>query len=183
MPALPLTMGSGYLFGPVKGTAVVSVSATAAASAAFLLARYGLRGYVAGVADKYPKFRAIDKAIGKEGFKFVFLLRLSPLLPFSISNYLYGITSVKFLPYVVGSCLGMLPGTIAYVAGGAAVSALTDLTGPNAHAVREVNPFLLAVGIAATVGALFTIGRIASKAIKESEEFENEKNGEVTTSV
>lgn len=48
------------------------------------------------------KFLAIDKAIGENGFRVVTLLRLSPLLPFSLGNYLYGLTSVKFVPYVLG---------------------------------------------------------------------------------
>jgi uncharacterized membrane protein YdjX (TVP38/TMEM64 family) len=65
------------------------------------------------------KFLAIDKVIGEDGFRVVTLLRLSPLLPFSIGNYLYGLTSVKLLPYILGSWLGMLPGTWAYVSAGA----------------------------------------------------------------
>lgn len=182
VPALPLTLGSGYLFGLVKGTVVVSIAATAASCVAFATARYALRTYIVNIASRYPKFRAIDRAIGREGFKFVFLLRLSPLLPFSISNYLYGVTSVKFAPYLIGSWVGMLPGTIAYVSAGAAVNALTDLTGGKG-AISNVNPVLLVVGLFATVGALVTIGRIASKAIRESEEFENGKGEEVSDTV
>ena len=63
-------------------------------------------------------FAAIDRAIGKDSFKVVLLLRLSPLLPLAASNYLYGLTSVGLLPYVLGSWLGMLPGTLAYVSAG-----------------------------------------------------------------
>lgn len=69
-------------------------------------------------ARKHPKFAAIDRAIGKNGFKFVTLLRLSPLLPLAASNYLYGLTSVDLGSYVLGSWLGMLPGTYAYVSAG-----------------------------------------------------------------
>lgn len=61
------------------------------------------------------KFAAVDKAIGKQSLKVVTLLRLSPLLPLALSNYLYGLTSVDLGSYVLGSWLGMLPGTIAYV--------------------------------------------------------------------
>lgn len=63
----------------------------------------------------HPRFAAIDRAIGKDGLKFVTLLRLSPLLPLALSNYLYGLTSVDLGSYVLGSWLGMLPGTYAYV--------------------------------------------------------------------
>lgn len=162
VPAIPLTLGSGYLFGVPTGTALVSLSSTAAATAAFLISRYGLRDYISGVATKYPRFRAIDRAIGRQGFKFVLLLRLSPLLPFSVSNYLYGLTSVRLPQYVAGSWLGMLPGTVAYVSAGAALNALTDI----ASSKQAVNPYLLGIGLAATVGALYFIGQLAAGAIE-----------------
>lgn len=67
------------------------------------------------LAKDNAKFAAVDKAIGKQSLKVVTLLRLSPLLPLALSNYLYGLTSVDLGSYVLGSWLGMLPGTIAYV--------------------------------------------------------------------
>lgn len=168
VPAIPLTLGAGYLFGFVKGTVAVSIASTCAAAAAFLISRYGLRDVITRFADQYPKFRAIDRAIEREGFKVVFLLRLSPLLPFSISNYLYGLTSVQFSDYVLGSWLGMMPGTIAYVSAGAAVSALSEL-GMHKSAV---NPVLVVVGVLATIGVVWTIGKLAAEAIDMAEEEE-----------
>ena len=70
------------------------------------------------LAEKNNNFKAIDRAIGKNGFKVVTLLRLSPLLPLALSNYFYGLTSVDLPAYVAGSWLGMLPGTILYVIAG-----------------------------------------------------------------
>ncbi|GAU37935.1 hypothetical protein TSUD_269500 [Trifolium subterraneum] len=119
IPAVPLTMSAGLLFGSLTGTIIVSISGTVAASVAFLIARYFARERILKLVEGNKKFLAIDKAIGENGFKVVTLLRLSPLLPFSLGNYLYGLTSVKFLPYVLGSWLGMLPGTWAYVSAGA----------------------------------------------------------------
>lgn len=86
-----------------------------AAAVAFLIARYFARERILKLVEGNKKFLAIDKAIGENGFKVVTLLRLSPLLPFSLGNYLYGLTSVKFLPYVLGrlvstnSCSSMIP--------------------------------------------------------------------------
>ena len=77
-----------------------------------------LLSQVATLAAKNKRFAAIDRAISKNGFKFVVLLRLSPLLPLAASNYLYGLTSVDLGRYVLGSWLGMLPGTYAYVTAG-----------------------------------------------------------------
>ena len=70
------------------------------------------------LAEKNKNFQAIDRAIGKNGFRVVTLLRLSPLLPLALSNYFYGLTSVDLPAYVAGSWLGMLPGTILYVIAG-----------------------------------------------------------------
>ena len=67
------------------------------------------------------QFAAIDRAIGKDSFRVVLLLRLSPLLPLALSNYLYGLTSVDLVPYILGSWVGMLPGTLAYVTAGASL--------------------------------------------------------------
>lgn len=165
VPALPLTLGAGYLFGVVHGTIAVSISSSLAAAAAFLVARYGLRDAVTNLAGRLTKFRAIDRAIGREGFKFVFLLRLSPLLPFSISNYLYGLTSVDFVQFCAASWLGMLPGTIAYVSAGAAVSALTELgSGKVSHRVSSA---LVVLGFVGTIGVLWFAGRLASRIIAD----------------
>nr|PNR63088.1 hypothetical protein PHYPA_001513 [Physcomitrium patens] len=112
-------MSAGLLFGTLYGTILVSISGTLAATAAFLIARYFARDRILKVAQNNPKFLAIDKAVGADGFRVVTLLRLSPLLPFSLGNYLYRLTSIELGPYVLGSWLGMLPGTWVYVSAGA----------------------------------------------------------------
>jgi uncharacterized membrane protein YdjX (TVP38/TMEM64 family) len=99
VPGIVLTLGAGFLFGLGKGIVLVSAASTIAAALGFLIARYFARASVERLAKKDARFEAIDRAIGKEGWKVVALLRLSPLIPFSLSNYLYGLTSVKFWPY------------------------------------------------------------------------------------
>ena len=79
---------------------------------------YRTRAQVLDLAKGNKQFAAIDRAIGKDSFRVVLLLRLSPLLPLALSNYLYGLTSVDLVPYVLGSWVGMLPGTLAYVTAG-----------------------------------------------------------------
>eukprot|EP00955_Chlamydomonas_euryale_P104130 365542-Chlamydomonas_euryale.AAC.16 len=116
--ACSLVCPAGVVFGPVVGTVVTSISGTVAATIAFLIARYAARDKVLAFAKRSKRFAAIDKAIGKDGFKFVTLLRLSPLLPLAASNYLYGLTAVELGPYMAGSFVGMLPGTYAYVSAG-----------------------------------------------------------------
>lgn len=115
IPAIPLAASAGYIFGPVEGTAVVLVSASVAAAISFLIGRTLLRDYVEKVLEEYPKFSKLDKAIGKEGFKLMLVLRLSPIFPFALSNYLYGASSINFPAFFWGTLLGFAPGTIAYV--------------------------------------------------------------------
>ncbi|KAL6311214.1 hypothetical protein AAG906_000365 [Vitis piasezkii] len=155
IPAIPLTMSAGLLFGSFTGTIIVSISGTVAASVAFLIARYFARERILKLVEGNKKFLAIDKAIGENGFRVVTLLRLSPLLPFSLGNYLYGLTSVKFVPYVLGSWLGMLPGTWAYVSAGAFGRAIIQdesdigLLGGN-NSLITLGLGLLATALAAT---------------------------------
>ncbi|XP_010477556.1 PREDICTED: uncharacterized protein LOC104756634 [Camelina sativa] len=170
IPALPLTMSAGLLFGPLIGTIIVSISGTMAASVAFLIARYFARERILKLVEDNKKFLAIDKAIGENGFRVVTLLRLSPLLPFSLGNYLYGLTSVKFVPYVLGSWLGMLPGSWAYVSAGAFGRAIIQeesnvgLPGGNGQLLT------LGLGLLVTALAGTYVTRLAKDAIKDMDD-------------
>ena len=106
LPAVPLTASAGYLFGVAPGTAIVLLAAAVAASVSFLIGRTIGRDWILQVASGNDRFRALDSVISQEGFKIVLLLRLSPLFPFALSNYLYGLTSVPFWDYFWGTLLG-----------------------------------------------------------------------------
>ncbi|VFQ83239.1 unnamed protein product [Cuscuta campestris] len=139
-----------------------------AASVAFLIARYFARDSILKLVEGNKKFLAIDRAIGENGFKIVTLLRLSPLLPFSLGNYLYGLTSVEFVPYVLGSWLGMLPGTWAYVSAGALGRAI--IQDGSVSALGGGNGILtLGFGLLFTVVAAAYVTRLAKDAIKDIE--------------
>lgn len=157
VPGSLLTIGAGLLFGLVGGTVVVWVAAVSAAAAAFLIARHLARQRVEEWAQASPRFAAIDRAVRQEGWKVVALLRLSPLVPFSLSNYLYGLTAVRFWPYLLASAAAMLPGTVLYVALGAAGRALAG------GRRRPVEWVLLGVGLAATALATWLVARAARR--------------------
>jgi uncharacterized membrane protein YdjX (TVP38/TMEM64 family) len=189
VPAIPLTMTAGVIFGPGEGTAVVSVAATAAATVSFLIARYAARERVAAMAAQNRRFAAIDRAISRDGLRFVVLLRLSPLLPLAASNYLYGLTSVDLGSYVLGSWLGMLPGTYAYVtAGHLGKAALVAGEGEGAGGPLAAllgggegggaGGWQLALGLGATVLALGFVGRLAKTAVEDAEAEEEERQKE-----
>jgi len=165
IPAVPiLTASSGYLFGTALGTATCLFSASIAASISFVIGRTLLRGYVERVLDNNPKFRSMDSAIEREGFKLMLLLRLSPLFPFALSNYLYGASSIRFAPYFFGTLLGFAPGTFAYVYAGRIGKALTMDSATS-------EPWYVYVGGMAVVLALVKVaGDVASNVIDSMEE-------------
>lgn len=167
MPAIPLTMTAGAIFGVAAGTAVVSASATLAATAAFVIARYVARDRVQAYAARSPKFAAVDRAIGRNGFRVVTLLRMSPLLPLAASSYLYGLTSVDLPSYVAGSWLGMLPGTVAYVAAG---HYGREVLVGGGEGGMPVEPWQLALGAALSLVSLAYVGRVATQALAEEAE-------------
>ncbi|CAM9170582.1 unnamed protein product [Discosporangium mesarthrocarpum] len=162
IPALPLTASAGYLFGVPGGTTVVLAAATVAAGASFQLGRTFLRKQVEGLLAENPRFQAIDGAIGKEGFRIILLLRLSPIFPFALSNYLYGITSVDFWEYMSGTMIGFFPGTLAYVYTGSLGKSLTD---------GDLSlPWYGYAAVLAFVAVLLkTVGDIATNAVEEIE--------------
>jgi len=169
-PGAILTIGAGFAFGLWKGFLAVSAGATLGASLAFLVARFIARAKIEAIAKGNEKFRKIDNAIGEQGAKLIFLLRLSPAIPFNLSNYFYGLTAVKFWPYVLASWIGMMPGTFLYVyigiAGKAAVSAAAG-----GEAIKHGWQYwtFMGVGLAATVAVTVWVTRIARDAPKKTE--------------
>jgi uncharacterized membrane protein YdjX (TVP38/TMEM64 family) len=168
-PGSILTIGAGFAFGLWKGFLSVSAGSTLGAALAFLVARFIARSRVEAIAKGNDKFQRIDNAIGKQGAKLIFLLRLSPVIPFNISNYFYGLTSVKFWPYVLASWIGMIPGTFLYVyigtAGKAAVSAAAG--GEPIQYGWQYWTFMT-VGLAATVIVTIWVTKIARDALRKT---------------
>lgn len=115
VPATPLTLSAGYLFGMTQGVLVVLISATIAASIAFVVGKTVLRSWVEEMLEANPKFAKLDQAVGEQGFQLLVLLRLSPLFPFALSNYLYGASAISFPAYFWATLLGFAPGTLALV--------------------------------------------------------------------
>ncbi|MGI8437155.1 MAG: TVP38/TMEM64 family protein [Chthoniobacterales bacterium] len=166
VPGSILTLGAGFAFGLWKGFLAVSAGATLGAALAFLVARFVARKKVESMAKGNQKFQNIDDAIGKQGAKLIFLLRLSPVIPFNLSNYFYGLTSVRFWPYVLASWIGMMPGTFLYVyLGTAGKEAVSAAGGGAAHGWQYWT--LLGVGLAATIAVTIWVTRIARAAVKK----------------
>lgn len=171
-PGSVVTLAVGATFGLVWGTITVSVASTTAAALAFLISRYLARDKVARQAQKYPKFRAIDSAIGEGGWKIIAMLRLSPAVPFSLGNYMFGLTAIRFWPYVLASWLFMLPGTFMYIylahIGSEGVKTAAGAEGGKSPAEWA----LLGVGLLATIGVTVYVTRLSQKALRERTQIE-----------
>jgi pyruvate/2-oxoglutarate dehydrogenase complex dihydrolipoamide dehydrogenase (E3) component/uncharacterized membrane protein YdjX (TVP38/TMEM64 family) len=171
IPGSAITIGSGTLFGLKTGFIVVVLGANLGALAAFLLARTFLREKVTRWAEGNPKFRSLDQAIGKQGFKMVLLTRLSPAFPFVLLNYFLGLTAVRTRSYVLANLLGMLPATFLFVyIGAAARDAIAGEMGASVGVLQQVLKY---VGLLATVAVVVIVTRIARKALREAEQIQD----------
>jgi uncharacterized membrane protein YdjX (TVP38/TMEM64 family) len=166
LPGSILTLGAGVVFGIVKGSIIVSISSTFGAVCAFLVGRYLARRWVETRIVRNPKFRAIDEAVAREGWKIVGLTRLSPLFPFNLLNYAYGITKVSLRDYFFASWIAMLPGTIMYVYIGYLAGDVATV-GAGGGPATTAQWILRVVGLAATVAVTVYVTRIARRALAE----------------
>jgi uncharacterized membrane protein YdjX (TVP38/TMEM64 family) len=164
LPGSILTLGAGVVFGVFFGTVYVFIGATLGAIAAFLVGRYLARDWIAQKIEGNQKFKAIDQAVGQEGFKIVLLTRLSPIFPFFLLNYAYGITGVSLKDYAIAS-VGMIPGTITFVYIGSLAGNLATL----GTQTPTINPALewtiRIIGFMATIAVTIYVTKLARRAL------------------
>ena len=160
IPGGLLTITAGLAFG-LWGFFIVVIGATIGAGMSFLAARYLFRKHVENSLGKKPLFKALNEAIKEEGWKVVGLMRFSPAMPFSLQNWLFGVTAVNFFPYLIATFFGIMPGTLLYVwigsiGGSAAAGAETS----------TAKYIFLIVGIIATLAVTILIGKKAKEKLK-----------------
>ena len=164
VPASVLTLGAGFVFGVAKGAVIVSLGSTAGAAAAFVVARTAGHDWIVGRMARYPAVDAVGRAVESEAFKVVFLTRLSPLFPFNLLNYAFGLSSVPFKTYLLASWIGMLPGTLMYIyLGSAAQSVAALLSGDLRRTPGQQAMF--AAGLVATVAVTTIVTRAARRVL------------------
>ncbi len=174
-PGTPFTLGAGFLYGTVLGSAIVSIASTAAASIAFLLARYVAGDWLARRPKKYAVLRSLDQSIADHGFKMVLLMRLQPVfIPFAYLNMGLGLTSVRLRDYVAGSWLGMLPGTILYVYAGSLLNVAYfghfNFRSILSHPSSRMHTLSLLLGGAAFFALCLLISRIARSSLQRMQQ-------------
>lgn len=164
LPGTILTLGAGFLYGVVQGSILVSIASTLAGTSAFLVGRYFTRDKISHIIETKPKFKALDEAVAKEGWKIVGLTRLSPLFPFVFLNYAFGLTKVSLRDFFLASWIGMMPGTVMYVYIGSLAKDLATL-GDDTQSSSDLQWILRLVGFGATVAVTLYITKIAKKAL------------------
>ena len=164
IPGSLLTLAAGAIFGLVEGTLYVLVAATLGATLAFLIARHAARAAIERRIQGDERFAAIDRAVGAEGRKIVFLLRLSPVFPFNLLNYALGLTQVRLVDYFVAS-VGMLPGSLLYVYTGKVAGDVAAIAGGQAGEKGAGAWLVLGLGLVATVVVTVFVTRIARRAL------------------
>lgn len=168
IPGSVLTLAAGAIFGLVQGTALVLVAATLGAAAAFLLARYVARDYVERRIGT-GRLATVDRALARKGFRLVFLLRLTPVVPYSLLNYSLGLTQVRFRDFLLASA-GMLPGTVLYVYYGKVIGDVAALAS-GAPVPRDLAYWIfVGVGLLATIAVTVVVTRTARRALQEESE-------------
>lgn len=165
LPGSILTATAGVLWGPFWGVLAAVPSALLAATIAFLAGRTVARPWVAERVRRDARLAAVDRAVGAEGWRFIALLRLSPLVPFNLSNYVFGASDVSLRDYLLGSALGMLPGTVVYVWAGSVAGDAGGLLDGSTSPWRVV---LGVGGVLATLAASWRVARGAQRALAAS---------------
>ncbi len=167
VPGALLTLAGGAIFDLFWGTIYVFIAAVIGSSGGFLMARYVARGAVESRLGRNERFARLDRAIGEQGLKIVFLLRLSPAFPFSFMNYALGLTRVPFRDYLIAS-VGMLPGTVLYVYYGKLIGDVAALASGGAPERDAGYYAVLGIGLAATIAVTALVTRIARRALAQA---------------
>jgi uncharacterized membrane protein YdjX (TVP38/TMEM64 family) len=166
LPASPFVIAASAVFGFSLGLLTSAVGIILGAASGYLLSRLFLRKDLADQLKGRPTFKAIDQAIAEEGWKIVFLLRLCPI-PFGLANYLYGLTAIPFLPYLLTSFLGAIPGMILFCQlGSAGKAGLQELASGHFHKGGG-QIALLVLSLAASIVLVVFLPRLARRALEK----------------
>ena len=168
LPGGILAVGSGLFFGLWWGTFLVLLGNVGAAAVAFLISRKLGRGWLERKFQGSSRWRALDAAIRREGWKIVFLSQVHPLFPTSLLNYLYGVTSIRFWPCMLWIAIGQLPGLFLYAYLGTLAQLGLRLVRGETHP-RTIEYFIWFGGLAVTVAVTTALGRLALRLLAEVE--------------
>jgi len=167
VPGAPLTLGCGFLFGTLEGTAIAAAGSTLGATAAFLIARFGGRRFIRAKVARKIRFRRLDRAARHHGFTIVLLTRISPFFPFNLLNYIYGLTSVSFRAYILATLIGVIPVSFLYVYVGSLMKTLAQVAAGKVDP-SALHPWVITTGLVLTIGAVVLLATIARRMLEKA---------------
>ena len=166
LPASWLSLLSGFLYGSYLGSGIVFISASLGASVAFFISKSFFAKKIKTFLNRYPKLRVMEQVVEKGGLKLIFLARLSPIFPFSILNYFYGLNNVKFKDFALG-LLGIIPGTFLYCSIGSLAKSLQDLK----NVQSPNNLYMTVIGVVSTFLVVYFLAKYSREYFDKTEEF------------
>ena len=163
LPASWLSLLSGFLYGPYLGSTIVFISASIGASVAFFVSKSFFVKKLKNLFIRYPKLSLMEKIVEKGGLKLIFLARLSPIFPFSILNYFYGLNNVKFKDFALG-LIGIIPGTFLYCSIGSLAKNLQELK----NVQSPNNLYMTIVGVVSTSLVVYFLTKYSKEYFENS---------------
>ncbi len=164
IPGSILTLSAGAIYGFWFGSALVLIGNGLGSLLSLLITRYFLRDWMNKKLAKYPKLRAIEKAVADDDWRLVFLTRLSPIMPFSLINYSLGLTRIPAWRFLLALELGAVPATFVYVYIGTLMGSLAQI-GPDLKAHRPIEWTFQGAGVVVAIGVTIYVTRLATNAI------------------
>ena len=163
LPASWLSIAAGYLYGTYLGSLIVFIAAFVGASISFFISKRFLSKKVLDMINKYPKLSLLETIIQKGGLKLIVLTRLSPLFPFSILNYFYGLNNITYKDFSI-SLICIIPGTFLYCSVGSLLNDLSDI----ANLKLNNNLFTTLISIISTSLIIYFLSKYSNEIINES---------------
>ena len=166
VPGSIIAMLAGYLFGFVSGAVLALVALTLGAWVALLAGRFLVRDWAKSKIDGSRTLAALDHAVGQKGILVVALVRASLVVPYNLLNYVLGATGIRAVPYIIGTCLGMIPPSLLYAYLGTLARSIEDIQSGRLDAELPGAPIIV-VGVVVVVTAVLVIQRTASRVLRE----------------
>ena len=166
LPASWLSLLSGFLYGAYIGSIIVFISAFIGASGAFFISKSFFAKKLQKLISRYPKLSLLEQIVQRGGLKLIFLARLSPIFPFSILNYFYGLNNIKFKDFAFG-LFAIIPGTYLYCSIGSLAKSLQELK----NVQPTNNTFITILSVASTSLIVYFSAKYSKEYFDNSKEF------------
>ena len=165
LPASWLSLLSGFLYGSYFGSIIVFCGAAIGALIAFFISKSFLSIKLKKVITRFPRLSLMEQVVQRGGLKLILLARLSPVFPFSILNYFYGLNNIKLRDFAFG-LLGIIPGTFLYCSIGSLAKSLQDLKN-----LQPTNNLVLTIiSVISTLMVVYFSAKYAKEYINDSNE-------------